>query len=209
MSKKTAVRKTSLRAGIFNRMGDFLTMDRMIIGGSILSALVIIGIMAVNSYVNRPIDIEGVERIPVLLRSHSESPVDYDETPPVGGIHYPVWQNCGVYEQPIGNELGVHSLEHGAVWMTYDPDLPADQLGILTNLTQQSSHRLLSPYPGLPSPIVASAWGFQLRLETADDPRLAQFIRQYEQGSTTPELGAVCSRGESRTLAQLQSQGGG
>jgi hypothetical protein len=207
MNKKAAVRKMPTRTGIFNGMGDFLTMDRIIIGGSILSALVIIGIMAVNSYINRPIDIEGVEQIPVLLRSHSEAPVDYNETPPVGGIHYPVWQNCGVYEQPIKDELGVHSLEHGAVWMTYDPDLPASELEILTNLAQQSSHRLLSPYPGLPSPIVASAWGFQLRLETADDPRLAQFIRQYEQGPTTPELGAVCSGGESRTLAQLQGQG--
>ncbi len=55
---------------------------------------------------------------------HLEEPVTYTENPPVGGVHNPVWQNCGYYAAPIPNETAVHSLEHGAIWITYQPDLP-------------------------------------------------------------------------------------
>lgn len=175
------------------------------IGGVVLFTIAILVIVILNGFVNRPVNIEGVEQIPVLVGSHSESPVTYDVIPPAGGIHYPVWQNCGVYDQPVRNELAVHDLEHGAVWITYLPDLSADQVGLLRSITQQDNHRLLSPYPGLPSPIVVSAWGYQLRLERADDPRLAQFIRQYENAQSAPEPGASCAGGESRTLSQLGS----
>jgi hypothetical protein len=56
---------------------------------------------------------------------------------------------------------------------------------------------LASPYPDLPgdAPVVASAWGKQLRLEGAGDPDLERFIRAYQQGSQTPEPGATCTGG--------------
>jgi len=79
--------------------------------------------------------IAGVESFSGLDRTHTSSPVTYPQTPPVGGPHNAVWQNCGYYNAPIANENGVHSLEHGAVWITYRPDLPADQLGTLRKLT--------------------------------------------------------------------------
>jgi hypothetical protein len=202
MSKKTAVRKTSLRAGIFNRMGDFLTMDRLIIGGSILGSLAIVGVIALNSWANRPIDIEGVERLPSIGGVHQES-VSYQQIPPAGGPHAPVWQNCGVYLEPIRDEAGVHSLEHGAIWMTYRPDLPDTEVEQLRRITWQSDSRLLSPYPDLPSPIVVSAWGYQLLLERADDERLAQFIRQYERGTTAPEPTGFCNGGEGQPFTQF------
>ena len=121
--------------------------------------------------------------------------VSYDQTPPVGGSHSPVWQNCGVYSEPIANENGVHSLEHGAVWITYQPDLLDSEVQALQTLTRQSSFRLLSPYPDLPSPIVISAWGYQLHIEQADDPRLRFFIERYEQSPQGPEPGAPCTGG--------------
>jgi hypothetical protein len=86
-------------------------------------------------------------------------------------------------------------LEHGAVWITYQPDLPAADLQALQTLTRQSGFRLLSPYPDLSSPIVLSAWGYQLSLEQTDDPRLASFIEQYEISPLAPEPGAPCTGG--------------
>jgi hypothetical protein len=81
------------------------------------------------------------------------------------------------------------------VWITYRPDLPADQVATLRDLAKGQSYVLVSPYPGLPAPVVASAWGKQLRLNTAGDPALATFVRTYEAGPQTPERGAPCSGG--------------
>ncbi len=142
---------------------------------------------------SRPI--EGLEEYPGQIQGHVDGLVTYEQTPPVGGTHNAVWQNCGVYTAPVANENAVHSLEHGAIWITYQPDLAADQVAALQSLTRQSGYRLLSPYPDLPSPIVASAWGYQLKLEKADDPRLLSFIQRYEQNPLGPEPGAVCTGG--------------
>ncbi len=136
--------------------------------------------------------IQGVQEFPNLSVNHANGNVDYPQTPPVGGPHNPTWLSCGVYFEPVPDENAVHSMEHGAVWITYNPDLPADEVQRLAEITEQSDYRLLSPYPNLPSPIVVSAWGFQLHLQSADDPRLMQFIQQYESGPTTPERGASC-----------------
>jgi len=141
-------------------------------------------------------DIEGVATFSDLSASHVQEPVRYDQTPPVGGDHAGVWANCGTYTEPIANELGVHSLEHGAVWITYSSDLPAEQVQRLTELADGNAYVLLSPFDGLPEqPVVASAWGTQLALGTADDPRLEQFLVKYQQGEQTPEPGAPCTGG--------------
>ena len=117
--------------------------------------------------------------------------------PPVGGAHNQVWLNCAgvVFEQPVPDEHAVHSLEHGAVWIAYRPDLPQGQVDQLRDLAQSQSCILVSPYPDLEPPIVASAWGKQMTLESADDADLERFVRAYLQGPQTPEPGAACTGG--------------
>ena len=43
-------------------------------------------------------------------RDHVEGAVKYDHTPPAGGKHSAVAQDCAVYTTPIANEHAVHSL---------------------------------------------------------------------------------------------------
>jgi hypothetical protein len=146
---------------------------------------------------------EGVKTYDVgPAGQHTSGDVDYAQSPPVGGKHNPVWQNCGYYDKPVRNESAVHSLEHGAVWITYSPDLPQDQVDELRDIAESQSYVLVSPYPDLPSntPVVASAWGKQVGLSGADDPDLKSFIQAYRQGPQTPEPGAVCTGGTSATL---------
>jgi len=138
-------------------------------------------------------DLPGVKTFADLGHNHVQGAVDYAQTPPVGGDHAPIWQNCGYYSQPIVKEQGVHSMEHGAVWLTYSPDLPPDQVGVLHNLAKSQTYVLVSPFPGLPSPVVASAWGAQLQLPSATDPELAAFVKFYREGPQTREPGAACS----------------
>jgi hypothetical protein len=140
-------------------------------------------------------DIAGIQYFSGLTAEHTADNVNYAQNPPTGGDHNPAFLNCGIYDQPVKNENAVHSLEHGAVWVTYQPDLPQSQVDKLRQMVRGHSHLLLSPYPNLPAPVVASAWGIQLQLPGADDSRLARFLKKYEQGPQTPERGAECSGG--------------
>lgn len=183
-SKKGAWREARRRQGLRNRV---------IYGILVLAGLAAAVSLFRNGASAQPI--EGVVPYSALERNHVDGQVTYEQNPPVGGSHSPAWQNCGGYTEPIVNENGVHTLEHGAVWITYQPDLPDLEVQALQTLTRQSGFRLLSPYPDLPSPIVISAWGYQLQIEQADDPRLKDFIEQYELSPQGPEPGAPCTGG--------------
>ena len=147
--------------------------------------------------------VEGMEVFLPRPNAHVDGRVDYDPLPPVGGDHSQDWQNCGVYREPIENEYAVHALERGAVWVTYDPDLPADQVAQL-EVYGAEPYMLLSPWGDgdLPSPIVASAWGLQLRLDDADDVRLTDFMQYYRQAPTAPEPAAGCTGGVGEPVAE-------
>lgn len=130
------------------------------------------------------------------------TPISYPMSPPVWGDHAnpPGWQNCGSYADPVPNEFAVHTLEHGAVWITYSPDLADAEVAKLRAFTEGRSHILVSPFPGLDAPVVATAWGFQLALDGADDPRLPAFIERYYQSAASPEPGAICTGGQGTPL---------
>lgn len=144
------------------------------------------------------IPLYGVKTYTGLSHQHTLGRVKYPQVPPVGGPHNPIWQDCGFYNKPVANEHAVHSMEHGAIWITFLPNLPADQLAIIRQLAQTIPYVLASPYPGLPSPVVASAWGAQVHLEDADEIRLRSFIATYQYGPDT-EHGAPCSGGTDST----------
>ena len=136
---------------------------------------------------------EGTDVVDIDERRHVEGEVTYDRAPPIGGAHAPAWQNCGVYREPIRDENAVHSLEHGAVWITYRPNLPTDAVETLEDKAEGQTHILVTPYKGRGAPVVLSAWGRQLAVDGVDDERIDQFIRAFQQGPQTPELGAICS----------------
>ncbi len=139
--------------------------------------------------------IEGVVETDVPSATHVETDVTYAQTPPVGGDHHPTWQNCGFYSEPVVDEHAVHSLEHGAVWATYSPDLPEADVERLEELADQHSFLLVSPRGDLAAPLTLSAWGVQLELDSTDDERLEVFLLKYLQGPQTLEPGAPCSGG--------------
>ncbi|HEY5230468.1 MAG TPA: DUF3105 domain-containing protein [Galbitalea sp.] len=152
---------------------------------------------------------DGAAHKGALEHDHVTSPVKYSVLPPVGGPHNPIWMNAGVYTKPVPTERAVHNLEHGAVWITYDPNLPAAEV---TKLTAFVTRQTLIPEPAneigfsgesnryidltpwatnsLPSPIVISSWGYQLRVTSPTDPRLQQFVDtfRYKQ-KYSPEFG--------------------
>ncbi|MHA7262791.1 DUF3105 domain-containing protein [Arthrobacter sp. TMN-37] len=172
------------------------------IGAVILAIIIAVTVVIVNQVqVNNATKaaaakpIEGVATFEDLGREHTDADVTYEQSPPVGGDHSPVWLNCGVYTEPVPDTNAVHSLEHGAVWISYQPELEKAGIDALTELVGSRGYVVLSPYADQESPITASAWGVQLEVDSADDPRLAAFMEKYIQGEQTPEPGATCSGG--------------
>ncbi len=141
------------------------------------------------------VSLTGLVIVDGLASDHVEGVVDYEHTPPMGGPHNSVWQNCGFYDEPINSENAVHSLEHGAVWITFQPDLPEDQIDEIKDVVDSQTYLLGSPFEGLGSPVVASAWGRQISLDSATDARLEVFIDAFRQGPDAPEPNASCSGG--------------
>lgn len=137
---------------------------------------------------------EGVDDTEETDRNHVQGEVDYTTQPPAGGDHAAVWQNCGFYDEPIANENAVHSLEHGAVWIQYADDADDPITERIRQLADQP-YLLASPLGDLESPVVLSAWGKQLQLDSIDDPRVDQFLEAFVGGPQTPEPGASCSGG--------------
>lgn len=164
-------------AGVALLVGAYLLMPRSASYSAGSAGTVIEG---VQIYTNRP--------------GHVPGTVNYPQTPPAGGEHNPVWLNCGIYSEPVPNVFGVHALEHGAVWVTYDPDLSATELDAL-RLHLPSTYVILSPFTGLPAPIVLSAWNAQLLVESAADERIPMFFEEYWRSQYVPEPGALCSGG--------------
>lgn len=132
-------------------------------------------------------------------------PLTYSHTPPLGGDHSPVPLNCAVYTEPVPNENAVHSLEHGAVWLTYLPAVNPAPLAELAKI--DPSYVLVSPYPGQPAKVIATAWGYQLRVDSATDPRLKQFVEEFHGGGQGGEKGAACAGATPAQAKQLLAQG--
>ena len=142
-----------------------------------------------------PTKIAGIQHFDNLTRNHKTTVLSYPQSPPVGGDHSPVWADCSgtVYPAQIANENAVHTLEHGAVWITYKPGLASDQIDALSKLVSGKAYMLMTPYEGLKTNISLQAWGYRLSVDSATDPRVKQFISALRVNTkNTPELGASC-----------------
>jgi hypothetical protein len=138
-------------------------------------------------------DLGVVRTYDVTSRKHVTGHVNYAQTPPVGGDHSSDVERCGFHSRRLTTERAVHSMEHGAVWITYRPSLPAGDRETLRRLAAAEHYLLVSEWNStLPAPIVASAWGRQLRLASASDPQLQEFITAYVKSAQAPEPGAFC-----------------
>jgi hypothetical protein len=159
-------------------------------GAGVLVLGALIAVVVVSSLPAGPIT--GLQTF-TNVGTHVPTTVDYPQTPPAGGPHNATWLNCGIYNQEVPKENAVHALEHGAVWVTYDPTVlsAADVANLQAKLP--TSYIIMSPFSGLDAPVVASAWNAQVKLDGVDDPRLTAFLKQFWRSASAPEPNGACS----------------
>lgn len=135
-----------------------------------------------------------------LGRTHVAKTVKYPTEPPVGGDHNQVWMNCNgdVYAKALNDMNAVHSLEHGAVWVTYNSKAAKADVDALAAKVKKTPYTLMSPDDGQKDPIMLTAWANQRTVTSASDPDVDAFFEKFVQGAQTPEPGAACTGGLSQ-----------
>jgi hypothetical protein len=205
--KKQRVRRRATQHSVSKSK---IPMGVWFVGGTIGLLILVAGLLYLGEQGQNPAIVQDIEGLIVSSnpgRDHVEGDVDYHDDVPAGGEHSSAWLNCGIYDEPVLEENAVHSMEHGAVWLTYGPELPQEQVDILRDVVRQERSRrgepmiILSPRENLDAPIVATAWRVQLNLEDATDDRLNQFVRRFQRGPFTPEPGAPCWNGVGEPLS--------
>lgn len=159
--------------------------------------LVIAGIVGVIAFSSEPASgvPEGTETLAVDDPLHVEGELHEEGEVPAGGEHNPVWLNCGYYDTEVDSEFAVHSLEHGAVWITYNPNIAKDDIERLRDLVRRDRKIIVSPVANLEDPVLVTAWANQLHLDSADDARIDQFVNEFAGSSNAPEPGGSCRGG--------------
>jgi hypothetical protein len=165
----------------------------LIAAGAALVVLLVAAV-ALSSAPQRGVP-EGTETVAIGPPQHVEGDIHAEGEVPAGGAHDAAWLNCGVYDAPVRSENAVHSLEHGAVWITYRPDLGGDTIDRLRAFHSGDNKVIISPVPELEAPIIATAWANQLEVEDAADARLEQFVNEFEDSLDAPEPGGSCVGG--------------
>jgi hypothetical protein len=142
-----------------------------------------------------PKEIEGVTKFDNLPNGVVAGPITYDHTPPAGGLHDQYAQLCGYYRVPVEDRNIVASLATGAVWIAYRPDLSNKDFEALKTASDGVLDVLITPYPGLESPVVLTAWGRQLAIDDPHDERVKLFVYVYKNREWAPERDKSCSIG--------------
>lgn len=165
-----------------------------------IAVLALVAFAFVNVFItlNReglPEEIEGLALYPDVEYAVTDGPYDYDTRPPHGGENPGVVQDCGRYRVPVQDENAVASLAVGAVWIAYDPMLSEDEIDALHAFGAGEMYVIVAPYPGLRAPVVLTAWGAQVEIDSSLDPRIAAFIRDYAENPDVPNPRRPCSGG--------------
>ncbi|MGH8953222.1 MAG: DUF3105 domain-containing protein [Acidimicrobiia bacterium] len=142
-----------------------------------------------------PPELEATETFeeldPVHLAPGSPTP-EYNSDPPTSGPHDPSPAPCGIYREPVSDQGWLHSLEHGAVFVQYDPSLPETDIEAVEDMVRSNGREiLLAPRPGIPAPYALGAWTRLLLVDEIDQNLVDSFEREFGN-RFSPEPGAVC-----------------
>ncbi|GHF14167.1 DUF3105 domain-containing protein [Pseudolysinimonas yzui] len=187
--KKEAAAKRNRLLGIIAAV-----VALVLVVGTVATVLVLNSIPSQREVISGDYE-DRLQLYPDLDATHTDTRVSYDQSPPVGGPHNPAWLNCGVYDEEQQNENVVHTLEHGAVWIAYDPATTTDdEIAALIALAPDT-YTVISPYEGLGDAKAISAWGAQRLFTEVDDPAVEDFLNEFWRSPSSPEPNASCTGG--------------
>lgn len=101
----------------------------------------------------------------------------YNSNPPTSGPHWTGVAGPGIKDEPVADELVLHSMEHGAAVVWYRDDLEQSEVDkIKVAFNNSSGKKIMLPRKDLDVPVALTSWGYLLKLETVDEKIIQEFI---------------------------------
>ncbi|MEZ4553599.1 MAG: DUF3105 domain-containing protein [Dehalococcoidia bacterium] len=176
--------------------GGFLTI------GSVLAAVVIVGAIFVanrggNSTSSSEVSTDDLmgSAVPIADsstdRQHIADPLLLQippGEPPPRGPHFASPHPTGIFKDPIPDGNAIHSLEHGIVWITYNPaKVDQDTVNKLGDLVRDYAvDVMLSPRPENDDAIDIVSWGQIMTFDRFDKDTLEKFITTNRNRAPEP-----------------------
>lgn len=112
----------------------------------------------------------------------------HNSNPPTSGCHDAQPAAWGIYDDAVKDEKAVHNLEHGGIWIAYNPDkISAEELEKLASVARDLRKKvLMAPRRDNPAKISLVAWTHLDELEEFDEGRIRAFYKAYKDKG--PEL---------------------
>ncbi len=102
---------------------------------------------------------------------------DYNSNPPTSGWHYAEPASWGVKKSALPDERVIHNLEHGGIWISYQPQkVSAEDIAKLESLVKSyNSKVILTPRDKNDSPIALASWTHLQKLDSFDEAKIREF----------------------------------
>ncbi len=100
----------------------------------------------------------------------------YNSNPPTSGWHFAQAAPWGPKTEEIPDEILVHNLEHGGIWISYKPDVVSNDVrDKLTAFASTHQRVIVTPRPKNDSAIALTSWQHLLKLDQYDEAKIADF----------------------------------
>ena len=163
-----------------------MTTEHKIIGGiGLLTLVIIIGGIWFSSKegtknsnkLNKPLMGEKMADEGAKHVGRNDTHPAYKSNPPTSGPHWAGVAGPGIKDEPVPDELVLHSMEHGAVVVWYKEGLEQNEVDkIISAFQSASGKKIMLARKDLDVPVALTSWGYLLKLQTVDEAKIKEFI---------------------------------
>lgn len=111
----------------------------------------------------------------------------YNSNPPTSGWHYGTTAPWGFHNTALPDELIIHNLEHGGIWISYKDENDSEVVDALVALARQFPRKVIMTHRSAnDTRLAVAAWGRLMKLERFDRDAIVDFINRFKNKG--PEL---------------------
>lgn len=106
----------------------------------------------------------------------------YNSNPPTSGPHAGNDAEWGVYDKELSDDVLIHNLEHGGIWISYKPGINPEIVSKLDAIAKEFGRKvIMAPRAANDADIALAAWTRLDKFSAAEfsEERVKRFIKAY------------------------------